>query len=68
VPPVATRTTSMSSFRVKFVAMPGMLQTGRWITANWQRSRSTLFGLSRVVAVGYLSATFARRISSTASS
>ena len=45
----------MSSLRVKFVSMPGIVATGRWMTANWQRARSTRLGLSAVVAVGYFS-------------
>lgn len=53
---------------MKFVGMPGIEQTGRWITVNLHRSRSTLFGLSSTVAVGYLIATRSSRIRATASS
>ena len=47
----------MFSCSVKFVSIPGIEQTGRWMTENWQRSRRTLLGDTPVVAVGYLSAT-----------
>jgi hypothetical protein len=33
--------------------MPGIVQTGRWITVKRQRSRRIRFGLSPTVAVGY---------------
>ncbi len=62
------RTTSMSIVFLKLLAMPGIVQTGRWMTAKWQRSRRILFGLSPFVAVGYLSATPVSRIAATASS
>jgi hypothetical protein len=57
VPPVAMRTTSMSSVRLKLFSTPGNVITGRWMTEKLQNSRSTLFGLSSSVAVGYFSAT-----------
>jgi hypothetical protein len=68
VPPVAIRTTSMSIVLAKFVGIPGIVHTGRWMTANLHRARRILFGLSPVVVVGYFSVTRCSRIFASARS
>ena len=49
------RTMSTSIDFLKLFSMPGIVATGRWITAKSHSSRSTLFGLSVVVGIsGYV--------------